>query len=221
MDDEWGALVAAFHMPRAGIDVPEDGAVTEEPTRVLGACTDVVVSSVSATPLTFPERATTRSPDYARKCLFIDTVCHCVPTFVRRDWARACSTTARAVFKAVLEVHGVWVSVAIPLGQFQSSGAQHHGDHGDFGPEAGVLMEACQSAIALRNAVIDTQTPDWRWSNRFALRMELLATLYLEMRLRHRQAYIEVRDIVVDLGNVLTTLDDTLQMHAARTAAVE
>eukprot|EP01062_Namystynia_karyoxenos_P024404 TRINITY_DN19513_c0_g1_i2.p1 TRINITY_DN19513_c0_g1~~TRINITY_DN19513_c0_g1_i2.p1 ORF type:complete len:411 (+),score=57.99 TRINITY_DN19513_c0_g1_i2:76-1308(+) len=216
MHDARAALMLSFHLSSA------NGATATDEHRCAQSSHGLVQrSGALAAQLTFAEPTGARSPTYARECLFIDQVCHRVGTFVRRDWARACSTTARAVFKAVLEVHGVWMSVARPLGQFQSAGAQHNGDHGDFGPEAGVLMEARQSVIALRNTVIDTQTPNWRWSNRFALRMELLATLYLEMRLRHRQAYIEVRDIVVDLGNVLTTLDDTLQMHAARTAAVE
>eukprot|EP01062_Namystynia_karyoxenos_P074373 TRINITY_DN7124_c0_g2_i1.p1 TRINITY_DN7124_c0_g2~~TRINITY_DN7124_c0_g2_i1.p1 ORF type:complete len:447 (+),score=72.06 TRINITY_DN7124_c0_g2_i1:109-1341(+) len=214
MDNEWEALVSSFRSGDA-----HHGETTEAPTVIQGVSTECAVSGGSAGQLTFPEPATPRDPDFARKCLFIDQICYWVGTFVRRDWARTCSTTARAVFHVVLEVHNTWYSAAHPLGIFQSAGAKDPGDHHDHGPEPGPLLGARQAVLDLRNQVIDTDTPDWRWANRFALHMHLTATLYLEMRLRHRQLYAEGRYIVQDLGCVLTTLHKTLQMYDARAAA--
>eukprot|EP01062_Namystynia_karyoxenos_P024403 TRINITY_DN19513_c0_g1_i1.p1 TRINITY_DN19513_c0_g1~~TRINITY_DN19513_c0_g1_i1.p1 ORF type:complete len:412 (+),score=61.11 TRINITY_DN19513_c0_g1_i1:76-1311(+) len=214
MHDARAALMLSFHLSSA------NGATATDEHRCAQSSHGLVQrSGALAAQLTFAEPTGARSPTYASECLFIDQICHWVGTFVRRDWARVCSTTARAVFKAVLEVHGVWMSVARPLGQFQSEGSAHPGDHRDHGPEPGQLERGFQAVHDLRNRVVTTETGDQRWGSRFALHMELTCILYREMRVRHRQLFIEVRHIVVDLSGVLTTLNDTLKMHDAHVAA--
>eukprot|EP01062_Namystynia_karyoxenos_P074369 TRINITY_DN7124_c0_g1_i6.p1 TRINITY_DN7124_c0_g1~~TRINITY_DN7124_c0_g1_i6.p1 ORF type:complete len:463 (+),score=124.33 TRINITY_DN7124_c0_g1_i6:84-1391(+) len=219
-DNEWNMLVFAFQDP--GTSDTNCGETTEECVNAQStvACVALPCSTAIAQP-TFPEPTSPRSPTFARECLFIDRICHWVAAFVRRDWARTCSTSAYAVFKVVFQVRDIWLSVAKPIGSFQSVGTNSAQDTHSFGPEPGVLWAARGEVMGLRQKVIATQTPDIRWAARFALHMQLTAHYYEEMRLRHRQLFQRTTYVVNDLSHVLSTLLEIQESVDARLAAAE
>eukprot|EP01062_Namystynia_karyoxenos_P074364 TRINITY_DN7124_c0_g1_i18.p1 TRINITY_DN7124_c0_g1~~TRINITY_DN7124_c0_g1_i18.p1 ORF type:complete len:459 (+),score=125.56 TRINITY_DN7124_c0_g1_i18:84-1379(+) len=215
-DNEWEAFILARTSDvdsGAAVDVSIN-AQSAQACVALPCCTAVAQ-------LTFPEPTSPRSPTFARECLFIDRICHWVAAFVRRDWARTCSTSAYAVFKVVFQVRDIWLSVAKPIGSFQSVGTNSAQDTHSFGPEPGVLWAARGEVMGLRQKVIATQTPDIRWAARFALHMQLTAHYYEEMRLRHRQLFQRTTYVVNDLSHVLSTLLEIQESVDARLAAAE
>eukprot|EP01062_Namystynia_karyoxenos_P083026 TRINITY_DN9469_c0_g1_i1.p1 TRINITY_DN9469_c0_g1~~TRINITY_DN9469_c0_g1_i1.p1 ORF type:complete len:471 (+),score=73.56 TRINITY_DN9469_c0_g1_i1:84-1415(+) len=215
--DEWAAVMREFDgtwPPTANNEMSND---VLQGTR--GSQEGVVPPR--AAELTVPESASRRPPSFARECLFIDRICHWVATFVHRDWARVCSTSAQAVYEVLCHVQDIWGSVTVDLGRYQSLGSGNPADHRDYGPEPGVLPAARRAVLDLRHAVGRAQVSGRgvRWYNRFALHIELAANLYDEMRMRIRLVYYEARCIVADLLSPIDTLGDTLDMRNARVAA--
>eukprot|EP01062_Namystynia_karyoxenos_P074355 TRINITY_DN7124_c0_g1_i1.p1 TRINITY_DN7124_c0_g1~~TRINITY_DN7124_c0_g1_i1.p1 ORF type:complete len:462 (+),score=122.29 TRINITY_DN7124_c0_g1_i1:84-1388(+) len=219
-DNEWKALALAFQAPRTS-DV-DSWAATDKRINAQSTQRGVAPPCCTAVAqLTFPEPTSPRSPTFARECLFIDRICHWVAAFVRRDWACTCSTSAYAVFKVLWQVRDIWTLVALSIGHFQSMGAGNPSDAMICGPELGPLLQARQDIMDLRQKVLITANPNVRWTSQFALHMQIMAHLFEEMRLRHRQMFHEARYIAGDVGGVIGTLDSTLQMVDARLDAEE
>eukprot|EP01062_Namystynia_karyoxenos_P074372 TRINITY_DN7124_c0_g1_i9.p1 TRINITY_DN7124_c0_g1~~TRINITY_DN7124_c0_g1_i9.p1 ORF type:complete len:458 (+),score=125.71 TRINITY_DN7124_c0_g1_i9:84-1376(+) len=215
-DNEWEAFILARTSDvdsGAAVDVSIN-AQSAQACVALPCCTAVAQ-------LTFPEPTSPRSPTFARECLFIDRICHWVAAFVRRDWACTCSTSAYAVFKVLWQVRDIWTLATLQIGRFQSTGNGNHTDALICGPGLGPLLHARQDIMDLRQKVLITANPNVRWTSQFALHMQIMAHLFEEMRLRHRQMFHEARYIAGDVGGVIGTLDSTLQMVDARLDAEE
>eukprot|EP01062_Namystynia_karyoxenos_P012686 TRINITY_DN14586_c0_g2_i1.p3 TRINITY_DN14586_c0_g2~~TRINITY_DN14586_c0_g2_i1.p3 ORF type:complete len:229 (+),score=33.59 TRINITY_DN14586_c0_g2_i1:590-1276(+) len=207
----------ASHAPRSGS--PNDGHDTGEPADVQGLPHDDDPTSVGGAELVLPDMATSRSPTHARKCLFIDVICHWVSSFVYRDWACVCSAAAQAVYRVLLPLHGTWTSTALLLGSFQSVGFDSPHDTEFFGPEPGPLVTARDAVLDLRKVAVRTDVCNEGWRDHFLLHMQITAHLYEEMRLCHRQVFITAAYVGSAMDNCLTTLEQTLEMRTARLAA--
>eukprot|EP01062_Namystynia_karyoxenos_P019538 TRINITY_DN17356_c0_g4_i1.p1 TRINITY_DN17356_c0_g4~~TRINITY_DN17356_c0_g4_i1.p1 ORF type:complete len:450 (+),score=93.20 TRINITY_DN17356_c0_g4_i1:110-1459(+) len=163
-----------------------------------------------------------RPPSQAAEALLIDDIAHWVALFVRRDWARVCSGAARSVLGVLFADHGIWASAWLSIGRFQSVGFEHPTDTEEFGTELGPLRVARLAVDKLAEDMMPLRTlRNIRWFNRWRLRMYLLAHLYEEMRLKHRELWSTARLMVVDLEDVIITLRSTLEMHDRRVSAAE
>eukprot|EP01062_Namystynia_karyoxenos_P020837 TRINITY_DN17894_c0_g2_i2.p1 TRINITY_DN17894_c0_g2~~TRINITY_DN17894_c0_g2_i2.p1 ORF type:complete len:467 (+),score=92.82 TRINITY_DN17894_c0_g2_i2:85-1401(+) len=216
MDSEWEAIVLAFNTPRT--DNADEAETTLEPSDALAARECVPRPGIGSAELTFPETRP-RSPTHARDCLFIDVICHWVGSFVHRDWARVCSTTASAVYRALIERHHVWFTTAHLIGVFQSVGAAQPLDVMHFGPEPGPLCVARRAALALAREVGTTDTPNLRVRDQFMIHVQIIANMYQDLRLHHMQAFATASCIATDMDNVLIMLEETLEMRRARVVA--
>eukprot|EP01062_Namystynia_karyoxenos_P011279 TRINITY_DN14029_c0_g2_i1.p1 TRINITY_DN14029_c0_g2~~TRINITY_DN14029_c0_g2_i1.p1 ORF type:complete len:417 (+),score=56.03 TRINITY_DN14029_c0_g2_i1:49-1251(+) len=215
VEHELEALALAFRALGTGDARP---LVATQPADALCTSANTPRPRTGNAELSFPEPTSPRSPTYARECLFIDRICHWVGSFVYRDWARVCPTTARAVQQAMQQSHAVWMDMANMLGQFQSSGQGIVTDNRFFGSALGPLAAARDEVRALRDKAVRAGA-DKRWRDRFLVHMQVTAHLYEEMRLLHRQVYFTAACITSDRYHAIVTLEQTLEMHDARTAA--
>eukprot|EP01062_Namystynia_karyoxenos_P012697 TRINITY_DN14586_c1_g1_i1.p1 TRINITY_DN14586_c1_g1~~TRINITY_DN14586_c1_g1_i1.p1 ORF type:complete len:471 (+),score=74.49 TRINITY_DN14586_c1_g1_i1:86-1414(+) len=214
MQREWQANMLDLHAPRC----EADDRATEDPTPTLCTYSNTPQPRTDNMSLLLPEPTSPRSPTYARECLFIDRICHWVGSFVYRDWACVCSTTARGVHRALVETYGVWSQVAHMLGRYQSSGQGLSTDDRYFGPVPGPLVSARDGVRALHDKAARCEC-DPRWGDRFTTHMLITVHLYEEMRLLHRQVFITAAIITTDVHCTLVTLEQTLEKYDARASA--
>eukprot|EP01062_Namystynia_karyoxenos_P064926 TRINITY_DN5807_c2_g2_i3.p1 TRINITY_DN5807_c2_g2~~TRINITY_DN5807_c2_g2_i3.p1 ORF type:complete len:448 (+),score=74.82 TRINITY_DN5807_c2_g2_i3:77-1345(+) len=213
MKTEWQDNMFTLHAPSCD-------EVTADPTHTQHTYADAPHPRTDSMESLLPEPTSSRSPTYARECLFIDKICHWVGSFVYRDWARVCSTTARGVQRALLETYGVWSTAADMLGKYQSSGRRLSGDNHYFGSVPGPIVAARDEVRALHDKVVRCQCTQ-RWQGRFVLHLLITANMYEEMRLLHRRVFMTAANMTTDLHRTLLTLEQTLGSYDSRAAAAE
>eukprot|EP01062_Namystynia_karyoxenos_P040282 TRINITY_DN29387_c0_g2_i1.p1 TRINITY_DN29387_c0_g2~~TRINITY_DN29387_c0_g2_i1.p1 ORF type:complete len:474 (+),score=68.73 TRINITY_DN29387_c0_g2_i1:71-1423(+) len=165
-----------------------------------------------------------RSKSKAAKVLLEDNVCFWVATFVRRDWARACISSARAVWGVISVCITGWIDTCFELGQFQSMGWENEYDASVWGPAPGPIMEARVEIYRLRLSVKHDDRYDrtvTNWISRWRLHMDFTMLLYEEMRLRLREVFQRMKQMTQGLQDVAGVLQDMLEARDRRLAMEE
>eukprot|EP01062_Namystynia_karyoxenos_P001684 TRINITY_DN10579_c0_g1_i4.p1 TRINITY_DN10579_c0_g1~~TRINITY_DN10579_c0_g1_i4.p1 ORF type:complete len:641 (+),score=58.79 TRINITY_DN10579_c0_g1_i4:84-1925(+) len=160
-----------------------------------------------------------RPPTAASEVLFVDHICSSLAAFVPRHWAPVCSKAARFVH-GVLSIYSTgWRQQVWRMGYNQSMGSLNVEDNDIFGPGLGLFSFYAWHLRRLKATVKALDPPVTAFYQNWELFMDIRLTMYEEIRLRHRELYLDALLVRENLLDVQTTLEQVLTTFDQRTAS--
>eukprot|EP01062_Namystynia_karyoxenos_P001677 TRINITY_DN10579_c0_g1_i1.p1 TRINITY_DN10579_c0_g1~~TRINITY_DN10579_c0_g1_i1.p1 ORF type:complete len:451 (+),score=78.17 TRINITY_DN10579_c0_g1_i1:84-1355(+) len=160
-----------------------------------------------------------RPPTAAAEVLFVDHICSSLAAFVPRHWAPVCSKAARFVHGVLSIYSAAWKQVLWRMGYNQSMGRLNVEDNDIFGPGLGLFAWCAWHIRNLKVTVKALDPPLTSFYQNWELHMDFQLHMYEEMRLRHRELFLDAVTIRENLFEVQNTLEQVLGTFDQRTAS--
>eukprot|EP01062_Namystynia_karyoxenos_P001678 TRINITY_DN10579_c0_g1_i11.p1 TRINITY_DN10579_c0_g1~~TRINITY_DN10579_c0_g1_i11.p1 ORF type:complete len:645 (+),score=62.79 TRINITY_DN10579_c0_g1_i11:85-1935(+) len=160
-----------------------------------------------------------RPPTAASEVLFVDHICSSLAAFVPRHWAPVCSKAARFVH-GVLSIYSTgFRQLAWRMGYNQSMGSYDVDDNSIFGPGLGLFAWCASHLRHLKVTVKALDPPPTLFCLNWVQHMDVRLAMCEDVRLRHRELYLDALLVRENLLDVQTTLEQVLTTFDQRTAS--